>query len=226
MFVAVVGLWQIPFYRATDARAVYDIWSGLARDRFSLAGLGKHLATYPFETFGCLLPWSPLLLAFFNPRLRAELGPYRPWLAFLLTALAVTYPSVWLSTGAGALLHAALSLLRAADRHGDRPGDRPPGHASNRAAAGGGLSALGTIAACLALGIPLAAALRLGPLKNLAQPLAFGAGALLVGGLLAALLLLAARPGNRFRPQVAPGPGRADGKFRGGADAEPASRVA
>jgi hypothetical protein len=95
-----IGLWQVPFWAATDRQTVVDVWSGLARDRFSLSGLLGHLVSYPLETLGCLLPWSPLLVAFFDPRLRRSWGGYRELLSFTLTAIAVTYPSVWLSAGA------------------------------------------------------------------------------------------------------------------------------
>ena len=73
-FAAIVACWQIPFYRATDGQTVIDVWSGLARDRFSFAGILKHLVSYPLETLGCLLPWSPLLVALVDPRVRRGWG--------------------------------------------------------------------------------------------------------------------------------------------------------
>ena len=100
VFAGLIACWQIPFWRATDLQSVLDIWTGLARDRFSLAGLVKHLVSYPLETFGCLLPWSPLLVALVDPRVRRGWGEYRPLLTFLVLALAVTYPTVWFSAGA------------------------------------------------------------------------------------------------------------------------------
>src|SRR6185503_7868476 len=63
LFLAIVAAWQIPFYRATDWESVVATWSGLAADRFYVGGVLKHLVTYPVETFVCLLPWSPLLVA-------------------------------------------------------------------------------------------------------------------------------------------------------------------
>jgi 4-amino-4-deoxy-L-arabinose transferase-like glycosyltransferase len=101
--VTIVAAWQIPFWLATDTRTVLDVWSKLARERFSFSGLASHALQFPLETFGCLLPWSFLLTAYLDPRfcrqLRA-LGVYRPLLSFIVVALAVTYPSVWLSAGA------------------------------------------------------------------------------------------------------------------------------
>ena len=58
------------------------------------------MAGYPFETLGCLLPWSPLLIVFVKPSMRHWLLANRPQAMFLITAVAVTYPSVWLAAGA------------------------------------------------------------------------------------------------------------------------------
>ncbi len=100
VFAGIVAAWQVPFWLATDWQTVVDVWSGLARDRFSFGGLLKHLVSYPLETFGCLLPWSPLLLGLADPKFRRTLGSYRELTAFLVIALVMTYPTVWLSTGA------------------------------------------------------------------------------------------------------------------------------
>ena len=62
VFVAIIAAWQIPFYLATDFHSVMATWAGLATDRVHLAGLAKHVVTYPLETFACLLPWSPILV--------------------------------------------------------------------------------------------------------------------------------------------------------------------
>jgi len=99
-FLAIVGAWQIPFYRATNATAVHDIWFALVGDRLTLADLIQHMATYPLETLACVAPWSLLLLELPRRRFRESLGEARPLLFFLLVAIAVTYPSVWLVAGA------------------------------------------------------------------------------------------------------------------------------
>lgn len=99
-FLAILGAWQIPFYRATDATAVHDIWFALVGDRLTLADLIQHMATYPLETLACVAPWSLLLLELPRRRFRESLGAVRPLLLFLLVAIAVTYPSVWLVAGA------------------------------------------------------------------------------------------------------------------------------
>ena len=99
VFAAIVGAWLVPF-AASHWEAVDDIWAGLAQDRFTTHGLAKHLAIYPFETFGCLLPWSPLLVVLLKPSVRRSILAARAETKFLLVALAVTYPSVWLAAGA------------------------------------------------------------------------------------------------------------------------------
>ncbi len=98
-FAAIVGAWFVPF-TLSNLGAVDDIWAGLAQDRFTTQNLARHIASYPFETFGCLLPWSPLLLALLNPRVLRSIAADRPQVKFLIIALVVTYPSVWFAAGA------------------------------------------------------------------------------------------------------------------------------
>lgn len=99
-FVAIVGLWQVPYYLMTDWTHVRDTWFGLAGDRFTISGLAKHVVTYPLETLGCLLPWSPLLLLLVRRDFRCRLLGRHESVRFLVISLAVTYPSVWLAAGA------------------------------------------------------------------------------------------------------------------------------
>jgi 4-amino-4-deoxy-L-arabinose transferase-like glycosyltransferase len=96
VFTTVVGAWMVPFC-LSDWQAVDDIWAGLARDRFTTHGLAKHLASYPFETLGCLLPWSPLLFWYARPSVRKAVFEIRPQARFLVVALLITYPSVWVA---------------------------------------------------------------------------------------------------------------------------------
>jgi 4-amino-4-deoxy-L-arabinose transferase-like glycosyltransferase len=99
-FFAIVAAWQIPFYAATDWPTVIATWSGLAADRFRFSGVIAHAVTYPLETFVCLLPWSPILLAFAKREIRQMLGDQRPVTVFLFTSILVAYPTVWLAAGA------------------------------------------------------------------------------------------------------------------------------
>ena len=99
-FAAIVAAWQIPFYLATDWASVVATWSGLAADRFHLSGVLAHAVTYPLETFVCLLPWSPLLVALAKRETRLLLRDRLPVTTFLTTAVLVAYPTVWLASGA------------------------------------------------------------------------------------------------------------------------------
>lgn len=99
LFAALVGAWLVPFAIANWG-AVDDIWAGLSQDRFTTHKLLEHLVSYPLETLGCLLPWSPLLLALVHPEIRRRIRVAHPEMKFLIVALVVTYPSVWLAAGA------------------------------------------------------------------------------------------------------------------------------
>ncbi len=98
-FVAIVAAWLVPF-ATVDWTAIDDIWAGLAQDRFTHDGLLRHVVAYPGEILGCLLPWSPLLLALVKPSVWRSLLASRHPVRFHLVALAVTFPSVWLAAGA------------------------------------------------------------------------------------------------------------------------------
>jgi hypothetical protein len=99
-FALILSAWQIPFYLATDWDTVVATWSGLAGDRIRLSGLLEHAITYPLETFACLLPWSPILFALARRETRALFSDKQPVITFLITALVVAYPTVWLAAGA------------------------------------------------------------------------------------------------------------------------------
>ena len=100
VFLLIIALWQIPYYLATDGASVLAIWTGLVGDRLSLGGLAAHVVTYPLETFACLLPWSPLLVALAKWETRAALRDESALATFLTTAVLVAYPSVWAVAGA------------------------------------------------------------------------------------------------------------------------------
>ncbi|HEX4412025.1 MAG TPA: glycosyltransferase family 39 protein [Lacipirellulaceae bacterium] len=99
-FFAIIAAWQVPFYYKTDWPSVRAVWAGLAGDRFRWSGLLTHAASYPLETFACLLPWSPMLLALFSRNVRAELRSQPQLSRFLLTAIVVAYPTVWMAAAA------------------------------------------------------------------------------------------------------------------------------
>ncbi len=99
-FALTVGAWLVPFALASGWRAVDDIWTALAEERFRFDGLWRHVATYPLNTFACLIPWSPLLLLILKGSVRKSLLANRPQVQFLLATLLVTYPTVWFAAGA------------------------------------------------------------------------------------------------------------------------------
>jgi 4-amino-4-deoxy-L-arabinose transferase-like glycosyltransferase len=99
-FAAIIAAWQIPFYRAAGWDASVAAWAGLAGDRLQWSGILAHVFSYPAETFVCLLPWSPMLIALLRPGARQMLADKQPIVAFLLVAIVVAYPTVWLAAGA------------------------------------------------------------------------------------------------------------------------------
>jgi 4-amino-4-deoxy-L-arabinose transferase-like glycosyltransferase len=100
MFAIIIAAWQLPYYLATDWAAVVATWGGLAGDRFYLRGALEHAVTYPAETFVCILPWSPILVAVAKRETRQLLRDQAQTTTFLYTALLVAYPTVWLAAGA------------------------------------------------------------------------------------------------------------------------------
>ena len=99
LFFTIVLAWQIPFYLATDWTTSVATWTGLTQDRLYLSGLATHLALQPLETFICLMPWSPLLIALASRRTRMLLAARADIVRFLLIGMAVAYPSVWIAAG-------------------------------------------------------------------------------------------------------------------------------
>jgi 4-amino-4-deoxy-L-arabinose transferase-like glycosyltransferase len=101
-FVIVMALWEVPYFLATSWDHTVEPWFGLASDRFGLQRLPAHLMTYPLETFACLFPWSPLLLALGWPQVRRAMliSKSAPLFSFSAVALLVTYPSVLIAATA------------------------------------------------------------------------------------------------------------------------------
>jgi 4-amino-4-deoxy-L-arabinose transferase-like glycosyltransferase len=100
VFAVIVAAWQIPFYLATDWATVVATWAGLAGDRIRFSGIVVHAVSYPVETFACLLPWSPILVALIKRETRTLLNDQRPVTTFLFAGVAVAYPTVWFAAGA------------------------------------------------------------------------------------------------------------------------------
>jgi 4-amino-4-deoxy-L-arabinose transferase-like glycosyltransferase len=100
-FALVLGAWQVPFYWELDATSARAIWSegGEMSGRFDYSRIGRVLrnwAAYPFEVLTCMMPWSLMLLVLPTKWMRERIGPARPMVAFLLTAIAVAFITCWL----------------------------------------------------------------------------------------------------------------------------------
>ena len=102
VFTAVIAVWQVPFYLATDWPSVYQIWTSDVGLRFDDAGWTRgrlHIAVYPLGIAISTLPWSPLLPAYLFRCFRTRIGAARYDVVFLGIALAVAFPTCWLVPG-------------------------------------------------------------------------------------------------------------------------------
>ncbi len=100
VFAVVIGLWQVPYFLATNWEAVPLIWGQNAAIRYGNSGLlplALHMLTYPLEVWCSMLPWSILPVAFFHRGFRQSLGDAKPYVVFLTVALLVTFPSCWIA---------------------------------------------------------------------------------------------------------------------------------
>lgn len=98
VFAALVAAWQIPFYQQLGWTAVRQVWSGdvgIRLEKVTPAVVAAHLASYPFEVLGCLLPWSLLLPAYLWPQFRRVIGNAVPLMTFALCAWLVALPTCW-----------------------------------------------------------------------------------------------------------------------------------
>jgi hypothetical protein len=102
VFLAVIAAWQIPFLLATGWEGTRSTWlePGSSRLGFDLVALLKHLVEFPLSVFVATLPWSALLIALVDPRVRRKLGPdQRAALDFMLLSMAVIFVPVWIAEG-------------------------------------------------------------------------------------------------------------------------------
>ncbi len=97
VFVLVVGLWLVPFYLARGWSAVVAILTHTSAVRYGLDGLLSHLVMYPLEVGASLVPGAIVLVGLLYPRLLRQLGDAPAEVRFALTAVLVTFPTVWLA---------------------------------------------------------------------------------------------------------------------------------
>jgi len=99
VFLVVWGAWQVPYYLAVGLDGTLRIYGRNVAVRFNdttWLDYVNHFFSYPLEIlFGCLLPWSVLLVAYTNRGFRRSIGAARDHVVFLVVAIAVTFPSVW-----------------------------------------------------------------------------------------------------------------------------------
>lgn len=101
-FALVLGIWQIPCLMKIGFEGIRRMYVTDVGHRFIDANwfsFGEHLAVYPLELFACLLPWSALLIVWFNREFRRTLGASRDPVIFLAICLAVAFPTVWFPPG-------------------------------------------------------------------------------------------------------------------------------
>ncbi|HTI49449.1 MAG TPA: glycosyltransferase family 39 protein, partial [Planctomycetaceae bacterium] len=101
-FVVVLGTWQIPCVMKVGLDGIRKMYIQDVGHRFIDANwfsFGEHLVVYPLELFACLLPWSALLIVWFNREFRRTLGTARDPVIFLAICLAVAFPTVWFPPG-------------------------------------------------------------------------------------------------------------------------------
>ena len=90
--VLVIGAWWLPFYLATNWDTAVGIWTSTVTRRFGSEGLVTHILKFPLELFGCMLPWSILLLGVVWPAVRRTLG--RPPQQIVFVAAAIVLPFI------------------------------------------------------------------------------------------------------------------------------------
>ena len=99
VFLAIVGAWQVPFFARMGWTGLRHVYFGDVAMHVQGHGhwtLVRHVATYPFAIlFGCLLPWSALLLLYLRRDFRRALGSARGHVAFLTCCILAAFPTVW-----------------------------------------------------------------------------------------------------------------------------------
>ena len=99
IYVAILACWLVPFGMQLGTRGVRSVFIsdvGMRYQRFSWDLYLKHLLMYPIEVFGCLLPWSPLLLVYVQPALWRTLKPLKLYFGFWVVCILITFPTCWL----------------------------------------------------------------------------------------------------------------------------------
>ncbi len=101
VYALIVGAWLVPYYLMTGKAGVIHVFTGdVGVDQTETAArIATHLVSFPFILFGCLLPWSALLILYFRGSIRGNCGRLSQPLAFAAIAFCVAFPTVWLVPG-------------------------------------------------------------------------------------------------------------------------------
>ena len=102
IYALIVGAWLVPYYLMTGKAGVVHIFTGdvAVGPGETVARVAKHLVSFPFVLFGCLLPWSALLILFFRRSVRQNCRRLAQPLAFTAIAFCFAFLTVWLMPGA------------------------------------------------------------------------------------------------------------------------------
>lgn len=95
---ATIAVWHVPFVLATTFEAGESVWFTQAVNRYSFLDpetFARHLLQFPLEVFACTFPWSLAFLQFFNRRFWRSIIGMRSQVGFLLSALMITFPTLW-----------------------------------------------------------------------------------------------------------------------------------
>ncbi len=98
VFFAVWLAWQIPYCLRVTPHEAWVMFHGDTSMRFHDSSAGKffkHLAVFPLEVFGCMLPWSVLLIAYARREFRASLGAMATEVKFLTCGAGFAFITCW-----------------------------------------------------------------------------------------------------------------------------------
>lgn len=101
-FLAVFFAWHWPAFQIVGFSGVKAFWTGDVKLRWvepTFQGWATHLVTYPLELIGCFLPWTIALAPLANREIRKEVFS-DPYARFAIAALAVAFPTCWLTPNA------------------------------------------------------------------------------------------------------------------------------
>jgi 4-amino-4-deoxy-L-arabinose transferase-like glycosyltransferase len=99
--LALIAAWAFPCAARVGWILTKYVWMADTSSRFMDWQLGPvlgHLARFPAEVFGCLLPWSILVPAAFVPAVRRALAG-NDAVAFCGIVLLVAFPTCWIPPG-------------------------------------------------------------------------------------------------------------------------------